>query len=295
MTEASKLFGFVQLDLAGALPLADGRYVARNDGEETVLVIETLGAPAPSRRRRRRPRESNANADPATLPLARVTVICSTDSFATDEDATRWLEATIDDEAATDTLVTAGVTTLNRALHVHAVVSSDPHQQAVSPGRAAAIRIGYGSGELVANGEWATAADLDIHGGASRRQSREDALRPQERTAAILGGREQLEVCETLLLRARADLDAGRAREAALQLRIALDALLTELSGALDDPEHQGDISALESRRGEASAAADTALQGDLTATQLTSVKDLTAICEKVLRRRRVLTARVDD
>jgi len=289
LTEASKLFGFVQLDLAGALPLADGRYVARDDGEETVLVIETLGAPAPSRRRRRRPRESDANGDPATLPLARVTVIRSTDSFATAEDATRWLEATIGDEAAADTLVTAGVATLNRALHVHAVVSSDPHQQAASPDRAAAVRIGYGRGEQVASGEWTTARELDVHGGASRRQRREEALRPQERTAAILGGREQLEVCETLLLRTRADLDAGRNREAALQLRIALDALLAELSGAVDDPSHSEDMATLESRRDEATAAANSAIQGDLTATQLTQVEELTALCERVLRRRRVL------
>jgi hypothetical protein len=289
LTEASKLFGFVQLDLAGALPLADGRYVARDDGEETVLVIETLDAPAPSRRRRRRPRESNANADPATLPLARVTVIRSTDSFATDEDATHWLEATIGDEAAADTLVTAGVATLNRALHVHAVVSQDPNQQTISPDRAAAIRIGYGSGEQVANGEWTTAREIDVHGGASRRQRRAESLRPQERTAAVLGGREQLDACETLLLRARADLDTGRAREAALQLRIALDALLAELLNALDDPAHAEDMTTLEARRGEASAAADAALQGDLTATQLKQVEDLTATCERVLRRRRVV------
>ncbi len=289
MTEASKLFGFVQLDLAGALLLADGRYVVRDDGEETVLVVETLAAPAPPRRRRRRPRESNPKAAPATLPLARVTVIRSTDSFSTDEDATRWLEATVGDEAAADTTVATGVATSNRALHVHTVVSQDSNQQAISPERAAAVRIGYGSGEQVASGEWTAAREIDVHGGASRRQRRAESLRPQERTAAILGGREQLDACETLLLRARADLDAGRTREAALQLRIALDALLVELPGRVDDPGHDEDMATLEARRNEAVTAADSAIQGDLSATQLTSVKDLTAICEKVLRRRRVL------
>jgi hypothetical protein len=287
LTEASKLFGFVQLDLAGALPLADGRYVVRDDGEETVLVTETLGAPAPSRRRRRRPRESNAKADPATLPLARVTVIRSTDSFVADEDATRWLEATIGGKA--DTLVNAGVATLNRALHVHAVVSGDPHQQAVPPDRAAAVRIGYGSGEQVASGEWIRASVVDMGSAQSRRQQRTQELRPQERTAAILGGREQLDTCETLLLRARADLDAGRTREAALQLRIALDALLAELPNALDDPAHAEDMATLKSRRDEASDTANVALQSDLSAAQLTQVEELTALCERVLRRRRVL------
>ena len=49
----------------------------------------------------------------------------------------------------------------------------------------------------------------------------------------MLGGRERVDVCETLLLRARADLDAGREREAALQLRVGLEALLAELKGGL--------------------------------------------------------------
>ena len=41
-----------------------------------------------------------------------------------------------------------------------------------------------------------------------------------------------VDACETLLLRARADLDAGRRREAALQLRVGLEALLVELEEA---------------------------------------------------------------
>ena len=35
--------------------------------------------------------------------------------------------------------------------------------------------------------------------------------------------------CEELVLRARADLDAGRFREAALQARVALESLLAEM------------------------------------------------------------------
>ena len=49
----SKLFGFAQLDFAGTLPLADGRYLARNLDGESVLVLRTLGAPPPALRRRR--------------------------------------------------------------------------------------------------------------------------------------------------------------------------------------------------------------------------------------------------
>ena len=41
----TKHFGFVQFEFAGTLPVADGRYLAREAGEEgaqSVLVIETL-------------------------------------------------------------------------------------------------------------------------------------------------------------------------------------------------------------------------------------------------------------
>ena len=54
-------------------------------------------------------------------------------------------------------------------------------------------------------------------------------LRPQERLAAILGGRDVALACEELALRARLDADAGRWREAAFQLRVALEAAIAEL------------------------------------------------------------------
>jgi len=290
LTEASKLFGFVQLDLAGALPLADGRYVVRDDGEETVLVIETLGAPAPPRRRRRRPREANPDQAPSTLPMARVTVVLASHPYGDEAAADSWLESVADDEAVLDELATNATETLNRALHVHAVVSENSHAQELSPSRATTTRIGFGSGKQVASGEWATALDIDpIRSRGSSRHRRTEELRPQERTAAILGGREQLDACETLLLRARADLDAGRTREAALQLRVGLDALLVELQDRVDDPAHDQDMASLEQRRQEMPDYASAAIQGTLDATQLTAVVDALQLCERVLRRRRVL------
>ncbi len=105
----------------------------------------------------------------------------------------------------------------------------------------------------------------------------------------MLGGREQLDACETLLLRARADLDGGRRREAALQLRVGLEAMLVELDGALADPGHEQDMAELEARRGEVGDAANAALRGDLSLEDERTVTELTQICERVLRRRRVL------
>lgn len=289
LTEGPKVFGFVQIDLAGTLAIADGRYVVRDEGEETVLVLETLGAPLRPRRRRRRPRASAPGSAPRALPLARVTVVRPAHPFATEEEATSWLEKVAAEDAEIDAWVAEGIALLNRALHASAVASGDPQPQAFAPGRMAAIRIGFGNGEQLASSNFTSAREIDVQGGFSKRGRRAEELHPQERLAAVLGGRERLDACETLVLRARADLDAGRVREAALQLRVSLDALLVELSGAVDDPGHDEDMATLSSRRDEVVAAADAALRGDLDATQVNTVENLTAICEQVLRRRRVL------
>jgi hypothetical protein len=286
----SKLFGFAQLDFAGTFDLADGRYVLRDGGEERVLVLETLGAPAPARRRRRRAREAEAGTGPAPLPFARATTVRAFAPFADAGEGNRWLEEAAGAEESADALLEEGAGAVNRALHAHAVASGDPAPQALSVRRAVAARIGYGSGEQVASGEFSAAREIDVHaGGASRRRQRAEELRPQERIAAVLGGRERFDACETLILRARADLDAGRVREAALQLRVGLEALLVELKGALADPGHVEDMATLEAHRKEAGELANAALKGDLAASQSQTLGDLLSICERVLRRRRIL------
>ena len=286
----TRLFGFAQFEFAGTLAVADGRYVLRGDGSERVLVLETLGAPSPPRRRRRRSREAEAGAAPASLPLTRATAVRASEPFGTEDEAARWLEQASADEEAIDHLLSEGVGMLNRALHAHAVASGDPQIQALSPQRAVAVRLGYGSGEEVASGEFSAAREVDTKAGpATKRQQRAEELRPQERLAAALGGREGFDACETLVLRARSDVDAGREREAALQLRVGLEALLAELRGALSDPGHEEDIAALDSRRQEAGEIANLALQGDLSDEQALQVRELVETCERVLRRRRVL------
>lgn len=151
------------------------------------------------------------------------------------------------------------------------------------------ILIGYGSGEEVAAGRFRDARDVEVGSRTSSRRRREEELRPQERVAAVLGGREQLDACETLLLRARADLDAGRNREAALQLRVGLEALLVELGGALSDPGHEEDMGLLDERKVVVGEIANSALQGDLSPEQRARVEDLLKTCERIIRRRRVL------
>jgi hypothetical protein len=290
LTEDPKLFGFAQLDFAGLLAVGDGRYVLREGERERVLVLETIGAPPPSRRRRRRAKEASAADDPAPLPLTRATLVRAFEQFAAAEDALTWVEASVATEDAVDALIEEAIGALNQALHAHAVASSDSQPQVLTPRLAVAARVGYGSGAEVADGQFSAAREIDVRtAGGSRRQQHAEELRPQERLAAVLGGRERFDACETLLLRARADLDAGRTREAALQLRVGLEALLAELPGAVADTGHDEDMATLESRRHEAGDLANAALAGDLGPTQRKNVEGITAICERVLRRRRVL------
>jgi hypothetical protein len=283
----------VQFDFAGPLPLADGRYLARTGDsgeEESVLVLQMLGAPAASGRRRRR-RNAPAEAEPATLTLTRATAIRAFAPFQDEEAAARWLDEVCEAEDTVAVLAEEGIALLNRALHAQAVTAADSRARIdLSPTAAERVLIGYGSGEETADGRFSDARQVDVTPKAgSRRRQREEDLRPQERVAAVLRGRERLDASETLLLRARADLDAGREREAALQLRVGLEALLAELKDALADPGHEKDMATLQERRGEAGNAANAALQGALSEEQRRQVEELLGISERVLRRRRVL------
>jgi hypothetical protein len=282
----------VQFELAGGLPLADGRYLARSADEseqESVLVLQRIGAPrAPGRRRRSR--RVGAGTEPPALALTRATAIRAFAPFGDLGEAARWLDEACEAEDTVDVLVVEGLALLNRALHAQAVATANPNSQVELDAEGAErVLIGVGTGEEVADGRFTEAREVDARPRSSRRRRREEELRPQERVAAVLRGRERLDACETLLLRARADLDAGRAREAALQLRVGLEALLVELKGALADPGHEEDMATLAERKGQVGEAANAALQGDLPPQQRAQVEELLKLSERVLRRRRIL------
>jgi hypothetical protein len=90
----------------------------------------------------------------------------------------------------------------------------------------------------VADGRWLHARELPWTQGRRRgvgllrrNSERSAALRPQERMAALLGGRTSMLLCEELTLRARLDLDQGRPLHAALELDSAYATALGELRG----------------------------------------------------------------
>ena len=284
---AERYFRFAQLDVPGRLGIEDGRYLLRSEDEsaEAVVVVQTLGAPAAVRRsaRRRRPRPAAPEAGPAEVPLTRLTVIPAdeTDRGA----AERELERLGRDGEAAEAALGDGLRAVNEVLRVHQVATGDPYGHEISRDAALTTRVGYGTGAGLAEGRWEEALELQP---SERRRRRAEALRPQERLAAVLAGREPIDICETLLLRARADLDQGRRREASLQLKAGLEALLAELPQSAG-PDQEEDLAALDAARADVARGAREALDGDLPPGSAERLADTLAICERVLRRRQIL------
>jgi hypothetical protein len=235
------------------------------------------------------------------VPVTRLTVIRA-GPLGDPEAAQLWLREIEGSKERREELVAEGVTIVNRALHANRLATQDPHGGDVSGRNALATRIGYGAPDDLADGRWADAIDVRP---ASTRSRRVEALRPQERLAATLAGRRPLEACETLILRARADLDADRPREAALQLRVGLEALLAEVpaepeidvagadAGAAGDQAaaQVADLEKLSARRGITGETANEALRGELRPASAEGVGETLRLCERVLRRRRILGA----
>jgi hypothetical protein len=248
-----------------------------------VLVVEVAGAPAPARRRIGRAKPKRADPDPAqpTVPLTVLTVIRPEPLGALDA-AAEWLSQLRADPELADREIEPALRLINRAVHAHRTAVLDPAVADVSATHALAVRIGFGEGERLADGRFTEAIEIP----ASSRPRRGEALRPQERLAAVLSNREDVGACEALVLRARADLDAGRAREAALQLRVGLEALLAEreLLAAHGQDE---DLGELDGRRAITGEAANDALRGELSDDRAAEVAETLRLCERVLRRRR--------
>jgi hypothetical protein len=210
-------------------------------------------------------------------------------------------------EADLEGLVADALARLNRVLHAHRAATADPAVLPVARAQALVLRVGFGAGEQVADGRWDGARELaagprGTSGGTVARgraadrprgtasgmvaRGRAAALRPQERLAAILAGRDAVLACEELTLRARADLDAGRLREAALQLRVAFEAALAELEPWREQAGLARRLEELRERGDEVGAAADAALRGGLDVEHIDAVERVLERIEAALRAR---------
>ena len=256
----------MQLEFGFLLGPPDGRYLVRPAADalvESVLVLSTLGAPQRARLGARRPR-AVASAEPEPVPTARATIVSASPLSS----PAAWL-AELDRDAEVD----SAITVLNRALRAHRAATADPYVSEVSRERALVVRIGYGSGDEVADGRYGEAIELP-RGGRRVKRSMEA---PEERFAALIGGREEIHPAEELVLRARADLNAGRPAEAALQCRVAIEALLA--SSGSDE---------LASHREAVAAAANAALSGAVPGQHAAALEEAVTAMERALKRRRL-------
>ena len=217
---------------------------------EHVLVCTTLGAP---QRRLLGNRPRPAGTEPVPVSTARATLVRAA-PFDDERDAAGWLKQAGEDE------IDEAIVVLNRVLHLQRTAAGDAFVREVARAQALVARVGYGEGEEVAHGRWTEATTFPMP--RTPRTRRAAALRPQERLAALLGGRDAPLAAEELALRARIDLDAGRRREAALQLRIALEAGIAELEPWRDALADR--LAELREARGAVADAANAALQGGI-------------------------------
>lgn len=262
----------------------DGRYLLRElAGEEPshVLVLSTLPAPVRRFPLGRRTRSAPAEPEPATAPLARLTLV---DARPAGEDAAReWLARAAEDESVPATALAQ----VNTALRGYRAAAADPYVRDLAARHALVCRAGYGAGVEVAEGRWAKAVELKPSKDERvRRERREAALRPSERFAALLSARDAVLACEELVLRARLDLDQGRQREAALQAHLALEAAVTELQAFRAERVVAERLATLEEHRDAAAAAANEALRGGLSEAALKSTVGAVERVEGALRAR---------
>jgi hypothetical protein len=273
----------VQWDFAGRLGPPPGRYVVRrfagDDAREVIVVAESGTPAAPGRLSRlagRRPRRVAAPAPVEAVPVTRVTVVDAKPL----RDGPAWLGGAARDPHLAEEAAAA----LVRLVAAHRIAAGVPMPDP-DPARALATRVGYGTGAQAAEGEWESALEIPpvtIRGARRRRASPPEG----ERLSALLAGRDAPLACEELALRARADLDHDRPREAALQLEASLRAALAELSGWREQGDMARRLDELHGYAEPVAAAAAAAREGRLDPAGVETVSAGLARLEAALRAR---------
>jgi len=252
---------------------------ADSDGEvERVLVLARLGAPQRRSLRGRRGRKLS-HAEPEPVQTTRATVVRA-QPFGSAGEAATWLDELQGDEGGREAEAGDALRRVNAAIRAQRAAAGDPYLREVSLAQALVLRLGYGPGDGLADGRFTQAWEPP----PERRKMRRSMEAPEERFAALIGARDRAAVAEELVLRARLDLDAGHLREAALQARVALEALLAELGPSLAEEPRV----ALEADREAVAAAAAAALRNPLGGEAASAVEAAVGHMESALRRLRV-------
>jgi hypothetical protein len=248
------------------------RRYAGDDVRQVIVVSEPTAA-APRRRRRRVP----AGPPAAVAPVTRVTVIRAEPL----DDADAWLR---------EGSPLAAEEALAHLVALYRVAVADPAVADVDTARALVMRIGYGPGDVVAEGAWETARELPPEERPRLpRLRRPPDARGHERLSALLSARDAALACEELALRARGDLDRGRQREAAIQLEAALATALAELEGWRGTAGIARRLMELEGYREGVAEAAAAAREGRLDAAHMDAVGAALQRLEAALRARAAL------
>jgi hypothetical protein len=178
---------------------------------------------------------------------------------------------------------------LARFLAAHRVAAADPFAPDADPSRASDIRVGHGTGDQLALGNWTEVRTIDVP--EPPKPGRRSKHRPADRLAAILSGRDAVLACEELTLRARADFDHGRDHEAALQLEAALLAAIAELAGWVTLGDLAARVNELTDYTPAVSSAASAARAGTLSSADLEAISAALTRLEAALRARALYAA----
>ena len=158
----------------------------------------------------------------------------------------------------------AAIGLFNRALLAHAAAERRPPWASGAPGARLRgpdrLRQRRG-GRRGASPRPATSTSRSGASGAARR---EEELRPQERVAAVLGGRERIDACEPLLLRARADLDARPPPRGGPSAARRPRGAAGRAARRMTDPHHEADMDSPVSPQSRGRRGGEQALRGDL-------------------------------
>ena len=165
---AERQFKFVQFDFAGSLGLPPGRWVVRespNDATTHVLVVEELPGDKPTRKQR----SIKQSPAPGTVTISRITVINAVE---------------VDLEQAEH--IKAALEVVDRALHAKALAGREERSLLSTP-QWIGLRVGTGSGEQVAHGDWLEAEEIPLP--ETHKASRRRAEPLKGRFAELLGGK----------------------------------------------------------------------------------------------------------